>query len=290
MKFANRWRIAEIVRTRIVPLYEGHLFHAGLQRVPTTAKLWFDLSLLHVHRPVPKGLTVVDLGAGLSYFGPLLFSLGMDASIVDDFAGGGGVASDDPQPSAAVIQRFAAMGVQVIPLDLLSSSLPFASGTVDIVTCFHSLEHWHHSPRRLFHEIHRILKPGGLLVLNCPNAVNLRNRVRVVLGITNLCPFREWYCDGDPIFRGHVREATIQELRDLCAWNNLRVTRFAGRNFDHSAREERSFWAGALHGAGRAFETLLQIRAGWCSDIYVCAVKEQAEGSSDTGDDFEEQR
>jgi 2-polyprenyl-3-methyl-5-hydroxy-6-metoxy-1,4-benzoquinol methylase len=44
----------------------------------------------------------------------------------------------------------------------------FPSGTFDVVTCWHVIEHVG-SPRRLLEEIRRLLRPGGWLVLATPN-------------------------------------------------------------------------------------------------------------------------
>jgi SAM-dependent methyltransferase len=44
------------------------------------------------------------------------------------------------------------------------------------------MEHWHRSPKALFHEALTWLRPGGLLVIGVPNCVNLRKRLTVPLG------------------------------------------------------------------------------------------------------------
>lgn len=49
--------------------------------------------------------------------------------------------------------------------------LPFASGSVDVVTCSWVLEHLR-QPQRAFAEIARVLKPGGHLLFITPNTLN----------------------------------------------------------------------------------------------------------------------
>jgi len=44
----------------------------------------------------------------------------------------------------------------------------FAARTFDVVTCWHVIEHAA-DPRRVIEEIHRVLRPGGWLVLATPN-------------------------------------------------------------------------------------------------------------------------
>ena len=122
------------------------------------------------------------------------------------------------------------LGVRIAEQNLLTDPLPFPDGSVDVVTCFHSLEHWHFSPVRLFAEIRRILRPGGYVFIATPNAVNLRKRISVLFGRTNHCDFSEWY-DSDLVFRGHVREPVMRDFRELMDRNKLELIATYGRNF-----------------------------------------------------------
>jgi hypothetical protein len=79
------------------------------------------------------------------------------------------------------------------------------------------MEHWHHSPKALFGQLMRALRPGGLFFLGVPNCVNLRKRLMVPLGRGKWSPMGDWY--EQPVFRGHVREPDVDDLwyiaRDL---------------------------------------------------------------------------
>jgi len=63
-------------------------------------------------------------------------------------------------------------GVDVIA-DAFEHSLPFRSGTFTGVRCIHVLEHTDDLVR-VMEEIHRVLKPGGLLHLISPHGATLR--------------------------------------------------------------------------------------------------------------------
>src|SRR6266480_4452563 len=178
------------------------------------------------------GKHLVDLGAGLSVFGPLCRAHGMAVTLVDDFGGGGGVELGRRVEDIPLLTAFKReLGMAVVRANFLEQPLPLPDASADVVTCFHSLEHWHHSPRRLFREIVRVLKPGGILVIATPNAVNIRKRAYVLLGRSNFPILKDWYEVGDPIYRGHVREPVIRDLHQLVEWNGLKVIGTYGRNF-----------------------------------------------------------
>src|SRR5947209_18490622 len=138
----------------------------------------FYLRLLSDHRVLAPGKHLVDLGAGRSVFGPICKAYGMKVTLVDDFGGGGGVEHGNPQGGTPLLQVFEKqLGLGIIRQNLLEAPLPLANATVDVVTCFHSLEHRHHSPRRLIKAIVRTLKAGAIFVLATPNAVKLGKRI-----------------------------------------------------------------------------------------------------------------
>jgi SAM-dependent methyltransferase len=122
------------------------------------------------------------------------------------------------------------ISLYVMSPDLLAEKLAFNNESIDASTSFYSIEHWHHSPRQLFCEIARVLKPNGFWVIECPDTVNLRKRLWVLLGKTNLCSLNEWYYDGDLVFREHVREATVCGLERLLEGKGFVTRHVARRN------------------------------------------------------------
>jgi ubiquinone/menaquinone biosynthesis C-methylase UbiE len=72
--------------------------------------------------------------------------------------------------------------------------LPFEDSIFDVVTSFETLEHIHRRDRFL-EELHRVLKPGGQLILSTPNAIYTQP------------------VDGKPSNPFHIFEYTPQELR-----------------------------------------------------------------------------
>ena len=67
---------------------------------------------------------MVDLGAGLSWFAPMACQLGVRATIIDDFGGGGGVDIDNRNSAYQIIKKFNNdLGVQVLEQNLLVESI-----------------------------------------------------------------------------------------------------------------------------------------------------------------------
>lgn len=267
-------KIEILYREKILPLYEGYPYISLIGE--STDRIAFYFKLLEKVRLIRPSARLVDLGSGLSYFPVLGALFGMEVYAVDDFGGGGGVNAKMKEPSDRVVERFKQMGVSIVKQDLLSEPLPFEGESVDLITTFHSIEHWHHSPQKLFKEIRRILKPNGVLIIGCPNSVNLRKRIWVLFGKTNLCSLEEWYYEGEP-FRGHVREPTVGELKKLLQWNSFRPVAVIGRNFigrrsltlEKAPPTAHRIYMFLL----RIFEPLLRLNPSLCSDIHVVGRK-----------------
>ncbi len=73
------------------------------------------------------------------------------------------------------------------------------------------IEHIPSSPRPLLATLDRLLRPGGLLLLDTPNLVHLYNRQKFARGETVLADIAAQYETELP-FEGHHREYTIPEL------------------------------------------------------------------------------
>lgn len=235
----------------------------------------FYLEILDNLGVLSEGHNLVDLAAGFSRFSPMARLLGMDVTIIDDFGGGGGIDPAERQSTESTIKCLKDnLGLKIITQNFISDPvLPLPSESVDVLTCFHSLEHWHHSPKRLFAEIRRVIKRGGYAVFATPNAVNLRKRAWVLFGRSNLPRLEDWY-NQEPEWRGHVREPILSDLQNIFRWNGFRIHSSFGRNF--YARDSLS-----LQFIPRRLRHLLTNGSGQilkyfptlCSDIHVVAQK-----------------
>lgn len=74
--------------------------------------------------------------------------------------------------------------VDVVNLDL--DALPYPDNFFDLITFTEVVEHVENH-RAVLREIHRVLKPGGLVVITTPNILNLKSRLRFLFfGFWNL--------------------------------------------------------------------------------------------------------
>ena len=241
---------------------------------PLEDRIVFYVQMLENFSLLQPGKRVVDLGAGIYWFNPLVRKLGAEVILIDDYGGGGGVDNADRAPALKLVERYRSeLGLEVIEQDFLETPLPLPDASADAITCFHSLEHWHNSPKNLFAEITRVLKPGGHLFIATPNAANLRKRIFVLFGANIWSPLEEWYHE-QPLFRGHVREPIVRDLHRIMEWNGFDVVATYGRNFIGRDSQVLSFLPRALrHWLGRTTQSVLQYFPTLCSDIHVVGRK-----------------
>jgi SAM-dependent methyltransferase len=171
------------------------------------------------------GIEILDLGGGIGLFSIGCAAYGMGKVVlVDDF--------DDPvnhKVGPSILDIHKSLGVQVVSRDIIKEGIKSLPGTFDIITTFDSMEHWHASPKRLFHEVIEKLKPGGAFVLGVPNCVNMRKRITVPFGRGKWSQMEDWYEEEN--FRGHVREPDVQDLLYIAKDMGLISCKIYGRNW-----------------------------------------------------------
>jgi SAM-dependent methyltransferase len=159
------------------------------------------------------GGKLVDLGG---YFGVIAHAatkLGYEAHLVDSY---GPIGSDHPGLS----EWWRASGITAHDIDLQAGDLrlPFDDDSVDLVTLLAVIEHFPNSPRLVLEEARRILRPGGLFVVDTPNAGFFGTRVGFGLhGGGIWADVGELYHSDFP-FPGHKRCYNRAELVQVLQW------------------------------------------------------------------------
>jgi len=206
-------------------------------------------------------ITLADIGGGIGLYSVGCAALGLHAILVDDFQ------DENNRPVVdEVLQLHKSKGVEIVSQDVVHQPLKLAENSLDVITCFDSMEHWHHSPKKLFHDLARILKPGGLFVIGVPNCVNLRKRLTVPFGAGKWSAMEYWY-ESD-VFRGHVREPDVDDLHYIARDLKLEQVEILGRNWlGYTSRKPH------IRFVTRFVDKILQFRPTLCSNIYLVARK-----------------
>ena len=222
-------------------------------------------------------VSLCDIGSGVGLFPAACARLGMRVTMMDDFQHPFGEAEGAerlPDAPDSVNYRLAqttlalhrSLGVEIQRKDPLAENFGFPADSLQVVTTFDSMEHWHRSPKRLFAAVRAALVPGGLFILGVPNAVNLRKRISVPFGYGKWSQMAHWY---EPEhFRGHVREPDVDDLRYIAADMGLSEVEILGRNWAGYLNARRS-----VRHATRLADRLLRLRPSLCSDLYLIGRK-----------------
>jgi 2-polyprenyl-3-methyl-5-hydroxy-6-metoxy-1,4-benzoquinol methylase len=148
----------------------------------------------------------LDLG---SYFGNTSLALagaGWTVTSVDSYAAYEHTFDrhvDFLQSAGVEVKDFANVGFDLKKLK---------AGSFDAALCLGVIEHVPHTPRLLLQALHRVLKPGGWLVLDTPNLAYEYQRQKLARGESVFLPIETQF-DTEIPFEGHHREYTPREVK-----------------------------------------------------------------------------
>jgi len=211
----------------------------------------------------PFDLEICDLGGGFSHFLIGCASINFKRTVlVDDF--------DDPNNhvlGTAPLKIHKKYGVEVFSQDVIEKGFNNIDGYFDVITSFDSMEHWHNSPKKLFHEVANKLKKNGIFIIGVPNCVNLRKRITVPFGFGKWSPMSSWY--EQEKFRGHVREPDVSDLIYMA--NDIKLTniKIYGRNWLGLTSNNKF-----IRVLSRMIDPILKFFPSLCSDLYMVGTKE----------------
>ena len=213
-----------------------------------------------------EGGSLIDLGGGFSVVNCVLAKMGMTVCVIDLM----GEYFKDSTLRSTMREQFdylAANGVKFISTDLLEYDFKdFAQESVDVVCSHHCLEHLHHSPKELCLHSLKILKRGGLFFVEVPNSINLLKRIKVLFGRTNYPEYSNYF--ETPVWRGHIREYSVDDLEYLAQVCGLKNYNIFGLNYYGTLYSKFKYNALA-----RLIDNILRLRPNVCSALYLSAIK-----------------
>jgi SAM-dependent methyltransferase len=173
-----------------------------------------------------SGERVLELGSNPYFLTRLLIKRDLDVTCANWFGPESGFDSEGEQK---VVESGVPHTYQFDHFNLESDRFPYEGGTFAVVLFCEILEHLPVDPIHALAEIHRVLRPGGMLVLTTPNAARLDNLYRVMDG-------RNMYetLSGYGVYGRHNREYTVGELNDLLASSNFAVDRIFAADLGHA--------------------------------------------------------
>jgi SAM-dependent methyltransferase len=158
--------------------------------------------------------SLLDVGAQFASLAIYASELGCRAAAVDY------------GPLAKVYREIAVEhSVDYRECDLGSERLPFPDGAVDFVSYTDVIEHHSFSPKRVLREIHRVLVPGGQVILVTPNHASIYNRLKLLSGCSVHDDLNYFFdsSSGDAVYDGHHREYTRADVKTILQRTGFRV-------------------------------------------------------------------
>lgn len=243
--------IQRVLATFPFPEYLDNLNYGAVQS--------YEVIVDVAKRFLAHGATVLDFGCGPADKTAVLQYMGLHCSGFDDW-------SDHwHQSKRADMERFIAnSGVR---FHHSTEGWPFQAGSFDMVMAHHVMEHIHDSPKPILNNMLQACKPEGLLLLTVPNAVNIRKRLDVLRGKTNLPPYKKYFETQGP-WRGHVREYVGDDLRQLANLMNLEILELRGihnmlQKVPSSIRPFYKAFTSVFSGCRDSWLLLARKRPGW---------------------------
>jgi 2-polyprenyl-3-methyl-5-hydroxy-6-metoxy-1,4-benzoquinol methylase len=172
-----------------------------------------DFLLEHIG---PPPIRVLDVGCATGYISAVLMRAGHQVTGIE--------------LNSAMARIARNVGVDVLEHDL-EERLPLETASVEAVHACEVVEHLFDTEGFL-KELHRVLVPGGVLVLSTPNLNSLANRFRVVFGRS----LPMWGAFPDDRHGGHIRVLNKGKATELLRRAGFRTDVVVGINQGHWAR------------------------------------------------------
>lgn len=175
-----------------------------------------------------KGKKLLDIGSYVNIYPPVLSSLGMNVTVLDNFRQRRDI-KEQKRIDFALKNVYSKLNVKVIEEDVYNFDFSTLPDQYDTITAFEVFEHLIDSPKPIMSNIYKSLRPGGQFILSVPNISSLFKRVKLLFGHSPLPNYKRYYHNGNP-FTGHRRELTPTEACWMVEEAGLKVEKCFGSN------------------------------------------------------------
>jgi methionine biosynthesis protein MetW len=122
-------------------------------------------------------------------------------------------------------------GIRAKEADMNEGKIPYPDDYFDVVFCGDILEHIYDT-EVLLDNIHRVLKPGGCMVVSVPNIASWYNRVFLLIGwMPTWIESSSKTYTGNPFLKegvGHIHAFTEKSLKELIRIKGFKIERTKG--------------------------------------------------------------
>ena len=166
---------------------------------------------------LPKKSNVLDFGSGPCDKTAIVALLGHNCIAYDDMQDQWHKESDN---SRKILEFSKNIGIEYI--NTLESGISSQDVVFDMIMLNDVIEHLHESPKDILLSLLHLLKDDGILFITVPNAGNIKKRLSLLTGGTNLPSFERYYWYPG-LWRGHIREYVYNDLINLSNFLDLNV-------------------------------------------------------------------
>ena len=135
------------------------------------------------------------------------------------------------------------LGIKAKVADL-SKKIPFDDKSFDMVLSSESIEHFV-NPDKFLREVHRVLKPKGIIVIDTPNLSSWLNRILFFFGIYPIAleasteklvglGILSGFTSGNQVV-GHVHLFNYPALRDILSYHGFKIEKVVGMGMDYNS-------------------------------------------------------
>jgi len=179
----------------------------------------FALLVFKATQYLPAGARILDAGAGHGVLAAALKDAGFEACASDLHQG---------------LSIFEQQGIPYQQWHLEADSAPYADNSFDAVILSQTIEHFTFSPLKPLTEIHRIIRPGGILIIDAPNISCFRNVSRLLRGKSIHWEMKKHYLEqtpetvrGIPYYDRHNHEYSKEDLVDIADYFGAQIEELA---------------------------------------------------------------